>query len=118
VLPPWLSCAGVSVDGQLFRFDGLRTLLAREVHIGTRSYQFHFRQDDAELEGKIVADARLIAGLCYEDPDARTLSCLNSKLASGVFSLRARGKVFRLRSERIALEIGTRKNDHGISILV
>jgi hypothetical protein len=118
LLTPWLSCAGVSIDRQLFRFDGLRSMLAREVHVDARSYQFHLRQGDAEFEGKIVADPRLIAGLRYEDPDQETLSCLNSKLASGTFTLRARGKVFRLRSERVALEIGMREKDHGIPILV
>jgi hypothetical protein len=118
LLTPWLSCAGISLDSQLYRFDSARSMLSRSVHIDARSYQFHFRQGDAELEGKILADARLIAGLRYEDPDGKTLACLNSKLASGSFTLRARGKVFRLRSERVALEIGTRNQDHGIAILV
>lgn len=118
LLTPWLSCAGVSIDRQLYRFDGLRSMLARDVHVDTRSYQFHLRQGDTEFEGKIVADPRLIAGLRYEDPDQQTLSCLNSKLASGTFTLRAQGKVFRLRSDRVALEIGTRERDHGIPILV
>jgi hypothetical protein len=118
LLTPWLTCAGISIDQQLHRFDGLRSMLAREVHVDARSYQFHLRQDECEFEGKIVADPRLIAGLRYEDPDHETLSCLNSKLASGTFMLRARGKVFRLRSERVALEIGTREQDHGIPILV
>jgi hypothetical protein len=118
VRTPWLSCAGISIDSQLFRFDGLGSMFSRAIHIDARSYQFHFRQDDAELEGKVLADTRLIAGLRYEDPDGRNLFCLNSKLASGTFTLRARGKVFRLRSERVALEIGTRATDHGIAILV
>jgi hypothetical protein len=118
VLTPWLSCAGISLDGQLYRFDGLGSMLSRSVHIDARSYRFHFRQGESELEGKIVAEPRLIAGLCYQDPDQRTLSCLNSKLAQGTFTLRARGKVFRLRSERVALEIGTRAKDHGVAILV
>ena len=93
-------------------------MLSRSVHVDARSYQFHLRQGESELEGKIVADPRLIAGLRYEDPDAQTLSCLNSKLASGTFTLRVPGKFFRLRSERVALELGTRADDHGISLLV
>jgi hypothetical protein len=118
LLTPWLSCAGIAIDDRLFRFDGPRSMFSRALRVDARSYGFRFRERGAELTGEIMADARLTAGLRYEDPDGQALSCLNSKLASGTFCLRVDGKVYRLRSERVALEIGTREMGHGIPILV
>ncbi len=117
-LTPWLSCAGIAIDDRLYRFDGPRSMFSRSLRVDTRSYRFRFREQGAELEGEIEAEPLLTAGLRYEDPDGKTLSCLNSKLARGRFSLRVDGKLYRLRSERVALEIGTREEAHGVPILV
>lgn len=117
VVLPWLSVAALSLEGRLFRFDGLSALLSRQVAIDARSYRFTFRQGDARLTAELSADAAQFAGLRYEDPDGRALSCLNSKLARGVFRLETGGRTHVLHTSQAALELGTRSPHHGIRLL-
>jgi hypothetical protein len=118
LLTPWLSCAAICVDGRVYRFDGVRSLLSRRLTADTRSYRFELVQGGARLRAQIAAAPTQLAGLRYEDPDGRQLACLNSKLAAAEVDLRADGRTWTLYSERAALEIGTRKADHGCAILV
>lgn len=115
---PWLTVAAIELDGQLHRFDGPRALLSRAVHSDARSFAFTLRHDDATLSAKLWADTALLAGLRYQDPDGRELACLNSKLACAEVTLTARGRTWRLGSDQAALELGTRRGDHGVKILV
>jgi hypothetical protein len=118
LVTPWLSCAAICVDGALYRFDAARALLSRKLRVDARSYELELSQAGARLTARIVADPAQIAGLRYEDPDARQLACLNSKLAVADVRLSVGGRTWALQSQRAALEIGTRKADHGIAILV
>jgi hypothetical protein len=118
LLTPWLTCAAICVDDTLYRFDGVRALLSRGLAVDARGYAFELEQGGARLRARIHASPEQIAGLRYEDPDRRTLACLNSKLASAEVSLSTGGRTWTLRSASAALEIGTRKRDHGIPILV
>lgn len=114
---PWLSVAAISLEGQLFRFDGITALLSREIAIDTRSYRFRLRQGGAQLSAELSAERAQFAGLRYEDPDGRALSCLNSKLARGVFTLEVGGQARTLYTSQAALELGTRTPHHGIRLL-
>lgn len=118
VRTPWLSCAAICIDDTIHRFDGPAALLSRRVKIDNRSYQIELSQGDARLKARFWADPTQIAGLRYEDPDGLTLSCLNSKLAWAEVALTVRGRTWTLKSDQVALELGTRKADHGITILV
>lgn len=118
LLTPWLTSAAIDIDGELFRFDGLRALLSRAVSSDLRSFAFTLRQGEATFQATLRADTAQLAGLRYCDPDGRALSCLNSKLAVAELSLELPGRRFALRSDQAALELGTRQADHGVAMLV
>jgi hypothetical protein len=114
---PWLNVAGIMLEGRLFRFDGVPALLSRKVSVDARTYRFALAQGGVQLQAELSAEAEQLAGLRYEDPDGRALSCLNSKLATGLFRLTFEGRTHVLRTDQAALELGTRRPDHGIEIL-
>jgi hypothetical protein len=87
------------------------------VTIDARSFAFELRQDGATLAGSFHAQPEQFAGLGYEDPDGRTLACLNSKLASGRLTLSYQGRSQTLHTDQAALELGTRRTDHGVTLL-
>jgi len=118
VRTPWLSCAAICIDDTVYRFDGTAAMLSRRIKVDDRSYQLELAQGDARLKARFWADPNQIAGLRYDDPDGQTLSCLNSKLAWAEVAMTARGRTWTLKSDQVALELGTRKDDHGIAILV
>ncbi len=118
ILTPWLSVGAIAIDDVTYRFDGPRALLSRRVRIDPHSYTLTLRNRSATLEIHVEAEPSLIAGLRYEDPDGSSLFCLNSKLARARLRLSARGREWTLTSEQVALEVGTRRTDHGIAILV
>jgi hypothetical protein len=115
---PWLSVAALYLDGERHRFDGPRALVSRSAHIDPRSYALCLRKGDAELRFAISAETQGFAGLRYEDPNGSALACLNSKLAVAEVTLTAHGRTRTLKSAAAALELGTRRNDHGITMLV
>ncbi len=130
IVTPWLSVAGLALEGQLLRFDGLRALASRQVRVEargssarergvveSRSYSFELVRAGARLRAEFCAEADQFAGLRYVDPDGRALACLNSKLARGRLTLSQGGRIRRFRSEQAALELGTRGDDHGVPIL-
>jgi len=117
VVTPWLSVGGVHYAGRLFRFDGAAAILARAIAIDTRSFHFTLRQGGVTLHAELRAPADNFAGLRYEDPDGSALSCLNSKLASGRLTLSYDGVSVVLHTEQAALELGTRRPGHEITLL-
>lgn len=116
VTPP-LSVAAIAIEGRVVRFDGVRALCSRRVCFDHRSYRLELAQGGAVLRARFEADASRFAGLRYEDPDGRVLACLNAKLASGEVTLEEGGRVVTLHTTAAALELGTRRNDHGITLL-
>jgi hypothetical protein len=117
LVTPWLSVAGLRHQGRLFRFDGLSAMLSRKVAIDTRSYRFTLAQDGMTVSAEVSAHSEQLAGLRYEDPDGQSLSCLNSKLAHARLTLSHEGRSEVLHSAQAALELGTRRADHGIALL-
>lgn len=117
IVTPFLSVAGIQHAGRLFRFDAARAIVSRKVAIDARSFAFELRQDGATLVASFRAEQAQFAGLCYQDPDGQTLSCLNSKLASGQLTLSYDGLRTTLYTDQAALELGVRSADHGVALL-
>ena len=117
-MPQLCPCAAIEIDGELFRFDGPRALLSRRVHSDARSFAFALQKGAATLTARLWADTSLLAGLRYQDPDGQTLACLNSKLAHAEVTLRVGDRRWSLHTDQAALELGTRRTDHGIALLV
>lgn len=119
VVIPWVSMAAVHVDGRTHRFDRLRAMTARAVEVGWYHWRATLVQGGARLRVAIEADRDDIAGLRYENPDGSTTHCLNSKLARGTLVLTLPGEPARvLRSDKLALELGTKDPEHGVPMLV
>jgi hypothetical protein len=112
---PWLSVAGLSLDGQLLHFAGPRAILRSEVAIDHRSYRLVVRHGRDRLEAQFRSDD--FAGLRYLDPDGSALSCLNSKLAHGRLTLEHAGRQRVLYTHQAALELGTRELDHAVDLI-
>jgi hypothetical protein len=118
VLTPFLSVGAVAIEDAIHRFDGPRALLSRRVRITPRSYQVSLRTRSAMLDAKFMAEPHMIAALRYQDPDGSSLFCLNSKLAYGEVRLTAQGRTWSFKSDQVALEVGTRRGDHGFTIMI
>ncbi|MDW8362363.1 MAG: tocopherol cyclase family protein [Myxococcales bacterium] len=120
VLTPWLSVAGLWIDGHLYRFDGPRAMLARRIEVDWFRWSFVLEGGDGvRLEGEIRAQREDIAALGYDNPRGERTDCLNSKLAAGTLRLRRPGAAVReLRSRAFALELGTLRRDHGVPRLL
>jgi hypothetical protein len=112
---PFMTVAGLQLDGQLHHFAGPRALLRSEVAIDTRSLRFVVERGRERLEASLRAEH--FAGLRYHDPDGQELACLNSKLAQGTIRLAAGGRERVLYTRQAALEIGTREPGHGVAML-
>ncbi|MFW6066710.1 MAG: hypothetical protein ACOC97_00110 [Myxococcota bacterium] len=115
---PWLSLAALQIDGEVLRFDGLRTMLSREVDVAFDRWRFRFEREDRVLTGEIEADKALMAGLYYHNPAGPLTYCLNSKLARARLRLERAGRApVNLQTDRIALEIGTHDRNHGVRMV-
>jgi hypothetical protein len=117
LISPWLSVAAIAIDGRIVRFDGLRALCSRKVAVDSRSYRVELHAGAASLTAHFEAAREQFAGLRYEDPDGDSLACLNSKLATAYIELRRDGRTTRLHGRQAALELGTRRPDHGVTML-
>jgi len=119
VLTPYLSVAAVHLDGETHRFDGARAMTSRAVDIGWYRLELALVKGGASLQLDVSAPREDMAGLHYENPDGAMTHCLNSKLATGTAVLSLPGRAERvLRSDKIALEIGTLDHSHGVPMLV
>ncbi len=112
---PFMTVAGIALDGVIHHFAGPRALLASEVTLDTRSFRFRAMNGRAVLEAELGAEH--FAGLRYQDPDGSELACLNSKLARGRITLEHAGRQRVLYTHQGALEIGTREPGHGVIML-
>lgn len=116
MITPWLSVAGLALDGRVHRFAGPRAIFSRQVAVSTRAYRFELAGPGARLRGEFSADSQQFVGLRYQDPDGSMLACLNSKLARGTLVLEAQGRQRVLYTQQAALELGTRAADHGVEL--
>jgi hypothetical protein len=71
------------------------------------------------VEGLFEAPVEEFVGLYYPNPVGLTTYCLNSKLAAGRIRFEREGAApLELRTEAAALEIGTKRSDHGVRMHV
>lgn len=121
---PLLSVMHLRLDGEQFTLNGLWRAFRIKSEPHALSWRFRAETGELQLEGVFHGPPDRFVGLIYEDPDGRHAHCLNSKIADG--ELRVRRKTSRgwrdwrsLRSSKTsALEIGDRKERHGVPILV
>lgn len=119
VLTPWLSLAALHIDGETHRFDGARALTSRAVDVSWYRLRLGLVKGARSLRIDVEAPRQDMAGLHYENPDGSMTHCLNSKLATGTVTLSLPGRPDRvLRSDRLALELGTKDRGHGVEMLV
>ena len=119
VITPYISVGAVHVDGETHRFDGARAMTSRAVDVGWYRLEIALVKGRTSLQLEVSAPREDIAGLHYENPDGSMCHCLNSKLATGTAILSLPGGADRvLRSDKMALEIGTLDHSHGVPMLV
>jgi hypothetical protein len=115
VLLPFMTVAGIRLDGRLHHFAGPRALLRSEIGLDTRSLRLSVRHGGDRLQAELRSTH--FAGLRYQDPDGSELACLNSKLAEGRIRFTHRGRERVFYTQQAALEIGTREPGHGVELL-
>lgn len=117
LVTPFLTVAGLAIDGEVLRFDGPRAMLSRQVKVRARSYELTLARSGATLHAAFHADTPQFAGLRYDDPDGGALACLNAKIAHGTLTLTRGRTTLHLTTTQAALELGSRDPAHGIALL-
>ncbi|HEX8790285.1 MAG TPA: tocopherol cyclase family protein [Polyangiaceae bacterium] len=116
VLVPTTTMVSVVHHGSIYR---LNVPLRNAGSISPRRWRFRARSRRMDVSGELWADTEDFVGLFYPNPDGTLCHCLNSKLAHAEITLRVEGRAPRtLRSQRAALEIGTRDPNHGVRMYV
>ena len=131
VKTPWLSLATLAFDGRRVHFDDLAAFVRTRTEVdrmprvaGSGSapgwgWRFRFRSKAGTLAGEIAADRDEMVGLTYANPEGAPTNCLNSKTARLVLTFDEPGAApRRFSSEHAALEIGTKRTDHGIRMVL
>jgi hypothetical protein len=67
-------------------------LLSRHTAFGPGGWRFEAAAGSRKLIGEVQADARLLAGVTYHDPDGEPAYCYNSEVASMRLEVQERGK--------------------------
>ncbi|MEB2313428.1 MAG: hypothetical protein OZ921_17335 [Sorangiineae bacterium] len=118
LLAPPLTVVCVWHRGTRYEFNRPRELVRSRGRIGARSYRFEVESALARASGELHADTRDFVGLYYENPNREMTYCLNSKIASGTLRLEPRGRpALELTTRAGALELGTKDEHHGVSML-
>lgn len=119
VLLPTTTMVSVVHHGTVYRLTDLRSVTRNAGSISPRRWRFRARSRRIDVAGELWADTEDFVGLFYPNPDGTICHCLNSKLAHAEVTLRVEGRPPRtLRSQRAALEIGTRDPNHGVRMYV
>jgi hypothetical protein len=102
-----------------YAFNAPRVLALARGELGLRRYHFSAETRFASIAGLLEAPTEDFVGLYYPNPAGPMTYCLNSKLASARVRFEAKGRpVLEARSRAAALEVGTRKADHGVTMHV
>ena len=84
---PYLSMGLLKHDGEIYRFAGPKTLLAKEVAADRNSWSFVFANRTHRLKGVFIANRKHFAGLMYPNPDMTHRVCTNSNVAGAAMEL-------------------------------
>jgi hypothetical protein len=119
VLTPPLTVVCVRHDGHDYIFNSPMSLLRADVELGLRRYAFRTSSGPAKISGLIEADVDDFAGLYYANPQGPMSYCLNAKLARARVRFELEGQpAIDLATSAAALEVCTRRPDHGVRMLV
>jgi hypothetical protein len=119
LLVPLTTLVCVRHRGVSYDFIRPETVLRAHGDVTTRRYGFSARTELARIEGLIEAETEDMVGLYYANPEGPMTYCLNSKLATARVRFEPRGRPpLVLTSRSAALEIGTRDDDHGVTMHV
>jgi hypothetical protein len=117
VLLPALTSVAVRFRGEDYLFTRPLVVARARCDVGLRRYSFSARSDRASIHGLAEAVADDFVGLSYPSPDGAVTHCLNAKLARARIRFEPKGgDAVDFRSRAAALEIGTRRRDHGVPI--
>lgn len=115
---PRMSLAILRVNEKEYRFNGLWQAIKNKGSYQYFDWHMHCRHNDYSIEIKMGAKACDIAGLSYRNPPGGNHTCLNSKVASCVVTLKYKGNILHrlITKHRAAFEILTDDNSHGVTI--
>jgi hypothetical protein len=119
VKTPWLTPIVLRDGARELRFSTLLRAARNRGRYDERAFVWTFagEAEGASIEGHIEAPREAFVALPYANPPGGTKTCLNTKVARCVVTLREGGRVRELVSERrAAFEILTDRSAHGIPV--
>ena len=118
-LLPVLTLVTVRHRGVDYELNAPVRFLRHAAQIDLRRHTFTAEGRFARVEGEVEADTDDFVGLYYANPSGPMTHCLNTKLARARVRFEAEGRPpLVLSSQAAALEIGTRRRDHGVRMYV
>lgn len=116
---PWMTLLVLRHGGEEFALNGPGAALRAHGRYEFFGWSFASRQGDVSIEGRIEAAHDAFVGLPYDNPPGGRKTCLNTKLARCVVTLRRAGRppVELSTRHRAAFEILTDRHDHGVHVL-
>lgn len=119
VLTPLATIVMVRHRGVVYDFNAPLDIYRASGDVSPRRWTFAAASKLASVEGIVEADTEDMVGLFYPNPSGAMTYCLNSKLARARVRFEAAGRApLTLTTRASALEIGTRKADHGVRMYV
>jgi hypothetical protein len=116
---PWLTPIVLRDGARELRFSTLLRAARNRGRYDERTFVWTFagEAEGVSIEGRIEAPREAFVALPYANPPGGTKTCLNTKVARCVLTLREGGRTRELVSERrAAFEILTDRADHGIPV--
>jgi hypothetical protein len=119
-LSPLFSILVLRIKGQDFRFNKLSQAFKAKAHYDFFEWYFKSNNGEAEIEATIKAPREHFTALTYYNPPGGDHTCLNSKIASCVLSIKEINKPeIKLESKnKAAFEILTDRTDHQLQRVV
>jgi hypothetical protein len=119
VLTPMMTLLCLRYRGVRYDLNGLSELATNHGAITPRRWSFRGKNDLVSVSGELWGKTDDFVGLYYANPDGSMCHCLNTKIGCAKVELAVRGRApVVLESEAAALEIGTRRTDHGVRMYV
>lgn len=118
-LTPMLSTVCVRHDGRDYSFNGPLSIVGARAQLGLRRYGFSVANRHGKVDAVIDATVENFVGLHYANPSGEMTHCLNAKLAHARVRFEPSGShPVSLSSNAAALEVGTKRRDHGVRMIL
>jgi hypothetical protein len=119
VTTPLTTIVMIRHRGVVYDFNRPLDIYRASGDVSPRRWTFAAESKIAAVEGIVEVDTDDMVGLYYANPGGAMTYCLNSKLARARVRFEAAGRApLTLTSRATALEIGTRRSDHGVRMYV